>query len=267
MRSVSATEVPPYFWTTKAMTTSSLTWRPVPSDKRQRQREGRQQAQQQVQAQRKRASRQRTIVLLVVLGLLFAGFLGLSGRGGGKKKGDNPVVTRKAASCPNADGSSPKTMKFASAPGRCIDPNKKYTAEMKTTKGTMTIELDAKKAPKTVNNFVYLSRYHFYDGVSFHRIIPGFVVQGGDPQGTGAGDPGYKFADELPKAGQYEVGSLAMANSGPNTNGSQFFIIVGDQGVQLPPKYSLFGKVTSGIEVAKALEAVGTPDAGTPKEP
>jgi len=220
-----------------------------------------------VQAQRKRASRQRTIVLLVVLGLLFAGFLGLSGRGGGKKKGDNPVVTRKAASCPNADGSSPKTMKFASAPGRCIDPNKKYTAEMKTTKGTMTIELDAKKAPKTVNNFVYLSRYHFYDGVSFHRIIPGFVVQGGDPQGTGAGDPGYKFADELPKAGQYEVGSLAMANSGPNTNGSQFFIIVGDQGVQLPPKYSLFGKVTSGIEVAKALEAVGTPDAGTPKEP
>jgi cyclophilin family peptidyl-prolyl cis-trans isomerase len=220
-----------------------------------------------MQAQRKRASRQRTIVLMVVLGLLFAGFLGLSGRGGGKKKGDNPVVARKAASCPNADGSSPKTTKFASAPGMCLDLNKKYTAEMKTTKGAMTIELDAKKAPKTVNNFVYLSRYHFYDGVTFHRIIPGFVVQGGDPLGTGAGDPGYKFADELPKAGQYQVGSLAMANSGPNTNGSQFFIIVGDQGVQLPPKYSLFGKVTSGIEVAKALEAVGSEGAGTPKEP
>jgi cyclophilin family peptidyl-prolyl cis-trans isomerase len=239
----------------------------VPSDKRQRQREGRQQRQQQMQAQRKRSSRQRTIVMMVVVGLLFAGFLGLSGRGGGKKKGDNPVVSQKAPSCPNADGSSPKTMKFAAAPGMCIDPAKKYTAEMKTTKGTMTIELDAKKAPKTVNNFVFLSRYHFYDGVSFHRIIPGFVVQGGDPQGTGAGDPGYKFADELPKAGEYQVGSLAMANSGANTNGSQFFIIVGDQGVQLPPKYSLFGKVTSGIEVAKALEAVGTPDAGTPKEP
>jgi peptidylprolyl isomerase/peptidyl-prolyl cis-trans isomerase B (cyclophilin B) len=239
----------------------------VPSDKRQRQREGRQQAQQQMQAQRKRASRQRTIVMLVVLGLLFAGFLGLSGRGKSKKKGDNPVVSQKAASCPNADGSSPKTTKFPAAPGLCINPTKKYTAEMKTNKGTMTIELDAKKAPKTVNNFVYLSRYHYYDGVSFHRIIPGFVVQGGDPLGTGAGDPGYKFADELPKAGQYEVGSLAMANAGPNTNGSQFFIIVGDQGVQLPPKYSLFGKVTSGIEVAKALEAVGSEGAGTPKEP
>jgi cyclophilin family peptidyl-prolyl cis-trans isomerase len=238
----------------------------VPSDKRQRQREGRQQAQQQVQAQRKRTSRQRTIVLMVVLGLLFAGILGLSGRGGGKKKGDNPVVARKAASCPNADGSSPKTMTFASAPGMCIDPNKKYTAEMTTTKGAMTIELDAKKAPKTVNNFVYLSRYHFYDGVKFHRIIPGFMVQGGDPQGTGGGGPGYKFADELPKAGDYQIGSLAMANSGPNTNGSQFFIVTGDQGVALQPSYSLFGKVTSGVEVAKALEAVGTPGAGTPSE-
>jgi cyclophilin family peptidyl-prolyl cis-trans isomerase len=239
----------------------------VPSDKRQRQREGRQQAQQQALAARKQASRKRTVVLIVVLGLLFAGFIGLSSRGGKKKKGDNPVVTRNAAACPNPDGSSPKTTKFAAAPGTCIDVAKKYTAEMKTTKGTMTIELDPKKAPKTVNNFVFLSRYHFYDGVSFHRIIPGFVVQGGDPLGTGAGDPGYKFADELPKAGEYEVGSLAMANSGPNTNGSQFFIIVGDQGVQLPPKYSLFGKVTSGIEVAKALEAVGSEGAGTPKEP
>src|SRR5436853_5066977 len=111
----------------------------------------------------------------------------------------------------------------------CIDPDKRYIAEMATTKGTMTIELDPKRAPKTVNNFVFLSRYHFYDGVSFHRIIPGFVVQGGDPLGTGAGDPGYKFADELPKAGDYQVGSFAMANSGPNTNGSQFLVIDGNQ--------------------------------------
>jgi cyclophilin family peptidyl-prolyl cis-trans isomerase len=237
----------------------------VPSDKRQRQREGRQQAQQQVQAQRKRASRQRTIVLMVVLGLLFAGILGLSGRGGGKKKGDNPVVARKAASCPNADGSSPKTMTFASAPGMCIDPNKKYTAQMTTTKGAMKIALDPKKAPKTVNNFVVLSRYHFYDGVKFHRIIPGFMVQGGDPLGVGTGGPGYKFADELPKAGEYKVGSVAMANSGPNTDGSQFFIVTGDQGVALQPSYSLFGEVTEGIDVAKALEAVGSAG-GTPSE-
>jgi cyclophilin family peptidyl-prolyl cis-trans isomerase len=186
---------------------------------------------------------------------------------------DEPVINRppvtdaaNAPECPAADGTSPKTDTFPAPPRMCIDPNKKYTAEMITSKGTMTIELDAKKAPRTVNNFVVLARYHYYDGVGFHRIIPGFVVQGGDPQGTGSGGPGYKFADELPKAGQYEVGSLAMANSGKDTNGSQFFIITGDQGVALPPSYSLFGKVTAGIDVAKALEAVGS-QAGTPSEP
>ena len=207
--------------------------------------------------------------MLVILAIII-GLFAIFGRGNSKKKGDNPVVTRAAgpsAACPNADGTSPKTQTFSGPPKMCIDTNKTYTAEMKTTKGSMTITLDAKKAPKTVNNFVFLARYHFYDGVSFHRIIPGFVVQGGDPQGNGSGGPGYKFADELPKAGEYKVGSLAMANSGPNTNGSQFFIIVGDQGVQLPPKYSLFGMVTSGIDVAKALEADGSEGAGTPKEP
>jgi len=207
------------------------------------------------------------VSLVVILAVVFALFAIFAG-GNKKKKGDNPVIKQKAGfACPAANGSSAKTMTFPTAPRMCINTKRKYTAEMKTTKGTMTIELDAKKAPKTVNNFVFLARYHFYDGVSFHRIIPGFVVQGGDPQGTGEGGPGYKFADELPKAGQYKIGSLAMANSGPNTNGSQFFIIVGDQGVQLPPKYSLFGNVTSGIDVAKALEAVGSEGAGTPKEP
>ena len=220
-----------------------------------------------MQAQRKRSRQRTTVSLVVILAVVFALFAIFAG-GSKKKKGDNPVIKAKAGfPCPAVDGSSPKTMTFATAPKTCIDSSKKYTAEMKTTKGTMTIELDAKKAPKTVNNFVFLARYHFYDGVSFHRIIPGFVVQGGDPQGTGGGGPGYKFADELPKAGEYQIGSLAMANSGPNTNGSQFFIIVGDQGVQLPPKYSLFGKVTAGIEVAKALEAAGSEGAGTPKEP
>jgi cyclophilin family peptidyl-prolyl cis-trans isomerase len=136
---------------------------------------------------------------------------------------------------------------------------------MQTSKGSMTIALDPAAAPRTVNSFVFLARNGYYDGVVFHRVIPGFVVQGGDPTGTGRGGPGYKFADELPPAGRYEVGSLAMANSGPNTNGSQFFIISGSDGVRLPPSYSLFGKVVAGLETVAALDAVGS-SGGSPKE-
>ena len=171
-----------------------------------------------------------------------------------------------AVDCPAQDGSSPKTQKFDAPPPMCIDPDQRYTAEMVTSKGTMTIALDPAAAPKTVNNFVFLARYHYFDGVGFHRVIPGFVLQGGDPQGTGMGGPGYKFEDELPKPGRYELGSLAMANAGPNTNGSQFFIISGPSGMQLPPKYSLFGKVVSGLDVVAAIDALGTPGAGKPKE-
>jgi cyclophilin family peptidyl-prolyl cis-trans isomerase len=147
----------------------------------------------------------------------------------------------------------------------CIDAGRRYTAEMVTSKGTMTIALDPIAAPTTVNNFVVLARYHYFDGIVFHRIIPGFVLQGGDPEGTGRGGPGYRFADELPKAGRYEVGSLAMANAGPNTNGSQFFVISGPDGVRLPPQYSLFGKVVKGLEVVTAIDAVGS-GSGTPRE-
>ncbi len=162
--------------------------------------------------------------------------------------------------CPKADGSAPRTTQFAKPPpSTCTSPSRTYTAEVVTSKGKITIALDPKAAPNTVNNFVVLARYHFYDGIPFHRIIPGFAVQVGDPQATGAGGPGYRFDDELPKAGSYKVGSVAMANSGPNTNGSQFFIITGDTGVNLPPNYSLFGTVTGGMDVVKAIEAVGTP--------
>ncbi|MGH9278366.1 MAG: peptidylprolyl isomerase [Acidimicrobiales bacterium] len=163
-----------------------------------------------------------------------------------------------AAACPNADGSSARTTSFAQVPPMCITPGKTYTAEVTTTKGSFTIALDPSQAPATVNNFVVLSRYHYYDGVLFHRIIPGFVVQGGDPLGTGGGGPGYTFDDELPRAGQYKIGSVAMANSGPGTNGSQFFIVTGDRGAALPPNYALFGTVTSGMEVVQAIEATGT---------
>ena len=167
--------------------------------------------------------------------------------------------------CPAADGSSPTKRRFDGPPPMCIDAGRRYTAEMVTSKGTMTIALDPIAAPTTVNNFVVLARYHYFDGIVFHRIIPGFVLQGGDPEGTGRGGPGYRFADELPKAGRYEVGSLAMANAGPNTNGSQFFVISGPDGVRLPPQYSLFGKVVKGLDVVTAIDAVGT-GSGTPRE-
>ena len=129
---------------------------------------------------------------------------------------------------------------------------------MSTSMGDLVIALDAVQAPKTVNNFVFLAREGYYDGVIFHRIIQGFMCQGGDPTGTGRGGPGYKFADELPRPGQYEVGSVAMANAGPNTNGSQFFIVSGPSGVGLPPQYSLFGKVVKGLEVVAEMEKVKT---------
>ena len=167
--------------------------------------------------------------------------------------------------CPAADGSSPKQQKFDSAPPMCIDPAKSYTAEMVTSHGTMKIALDPIAAPKTVNNFVFLARYHYYEGIVFHRIIPGFVLQGGDPGGDGRGGPGYRFDDELPKPGRYELGSLAMANAGPNTNGSQFFVISGPDGMRLPPQYSLFGKVVSGLDVVSTIDQLGS-RSGKPSE-
>src|SRR3954447_18219164 len=163
-----------------------------------------------------------------------------------------------ATDCPAADGSSPKKQKFDGPPPMCIDPAKRYTAEMVTNQGMMTIALDPGAAPKTVNNFVVLAPYHYYDGIIFHRIIPGFMCQGGDPTGSGRGGPGYRFADELPKPGRYEVGSVAMANAGPHTNGSQFFVVSGASGVGLPPQYSLFGKVVKGLDVVAQMEAVAT---------
>ena len=167
---------------------------------------------------------------------------------------------------PNPDGSSPRTTKFKAPPPMVIDPSKRYTAVMETSMGTITIALDAASAPRTVNNFVFLSRFHYYDGIIFHRIIKGFVCQGGDPEGSGRGGPGYRFEDELPKAGRYEIGSLAMANAGPNTNGSQFFLISGADGARLPPQYSLFGKVVKGLDVVEAMQSVPTGSGDRPKD-
>ncbi|MNI56052.1 putative peptidyl-prolyl cis-trans isomerase [compost metagenome] len=137
-----------------------------------------------------------------------------------------------------------------------IDTNKSYSAELTTTKGTFTIELFAKEAPKTVNNFVFLSRQGYYDNVIFHRIIESFMIQTGDPTGTGMGNPGYKFEDEKTNY-TYEPGIVAMANAGPDTNGSQFFICTGEDSVGLnsQPNYTIFGKVTDGMDVVKQIAA------------
>ena len=167
---------------------------------------------------------------------------------------------------PPLDGSAPVTKKFGSMPPMGIDPAKRYSVSMDTTLGTMVIALDAAAAPLTVNNFVYLAAHHYYDGVIFHRIIKGFMCQGGDPEGSGRGGPGYKFGDELPKPGKYQIGSVAMANAGPNTNGSQFFIISGPSGVGLPPQYSLFGQVVKGLEVVEAMQNVATRPGDRPVE-
>jgi cyclophilin family peptidyl-prolyl cis-trans isomerase len=170
-----------------------------------------------------------------------------------------------ATDCPAPDGSSPRQTTFSGPMPMCIDPEKSYQAEIVTNHGTMTAFLYPQKAPKTVNNFVSLARYHYYDGLIFHRIIREFMIQGGCPEGSGRGGPGYRFEDELPEPGKYEVGSLAMANAGPNTNGSQFFIVSGAHGVTLPPQYSLFGKVVKGLDVVATINDLGS-GSGKPRE-
>jgi cyclophilin family peptidyl-prolyl cis-trans isomerase len=167
---------------------------------------------------------------------------------------------------PALDGSAPKTQQFDQAPEMGIDTSKRYTATMDTSMGTLVIALDAINAPLTVNNFVFLAGYKYYEGVVFHRIINGFMCQGGDPTGTGRGGPGYRFADE-PVKQRYQLGSIAMANAGPNTNGSQFFLISGPSGVGLPPQYNHFGQVVKGLEIVDAMQKVDTDHSDRPRTP
>ena len=142
---------------------------------------------------------------------------------------------------------------YSAPPAMVIDPKKHYTATVKTEKGDFVIELFADKAPKTVNNFVFLSREGFYNGVTFHRVIKGFMAQGGDPTGTGTGGPGYKFGDEFhPGLRHNSPGILSMANAGPGTNGSQFFITHGPT-PHLDNKHSVFGKVIQGMDVVLGI--------------
>jgi len=145
------------------------------------------------------------------------------------------------------------TLKWDSAPEMQIDTNKKYMAKIETNKGVIELELYPKHAPKTVNNFVFLARKGFYDGVSFHRVISNFMIQGGDPTGTGAGGPGYSFEDEVADNPlTHETGVISMANAGPNTNGSQFFITHSPQ-PHLNGKHTVFGKVVSSQNVVDSI--------------
>jgi cyclophilin family peptidyl-prolyl cis-trans isomerase len=137
-------------------------------------------------------------------------------------------------------------------PAHEIDDNATYEVTIATDKGDIVMDLDPKLAPNTVNNFVALARQGFYDDLAFHRVVPDFVIQGGDPEGTGRGGPGYRFADE-PVQGEYTLGAVAMANAGPDTNGSQFFICIDDCRSKLAKSYNLFGYVTSGVDVTRQI--------------
>lgn len=178
--------------------------------------------------------------------------------------GSSSTTTSTAAggsACPAADGSAPAKTTFDAAPPMCIDVKKTYVATFDTTLGTFKVKLDPKSAPLAANNFVFLARNHFYDGVAFHRIIPSFVIQGGDATGqpAGTGGPGYEFKDELPAdATVYGKGSFAMANAGPNSNGSQFFVVL--EPGKLQALYSYFGEVTEGFDTTvQAIAKTGTP--------
>ena len=144
----------------------------------------------------------------------------------------------------------PKT--YSAPPPMTIDTSKQYTATIETEKGNLVLELFASDVPITVNNFVFLARDGFYDGTTFHRVIPGFVAQGGDPTGTGAGTPGYRFDDEITEH-THVTGALSMANSGPNTNGCQFFITYAPH-PHLDGKHSVFGQLIEGMDVLERLE-------------
>jgi peptidyl-prolyl cis-trans isomerase B (cyclophilin B) len=166
------------------------------------------------------------------------------------------LVTFSSFSCGGAAPTPPKPKTYSSPPPMIIDPNKHYTAIIETEKGNLVLELFAKDVPVTVNNFVFLAREGFYDGTTFHRVIPGFMAQAGDPTGTGKGGPGYTFADEFTEH-THVAGALSMANYGPNTNGSQFFITYTPQPA-LDGKHTVFGQLIEGMDVLEKL---------TPRDP
>jgi len=185
------------------------------------------------------------LAILLVVGPLV--FIVISSR---QSSAGTPTPPPSSAPATSTPAASTKT--YSAPPPMVIDPNKTYVATIETDKGTIRFQMLPKEAPKTVNNFIFLARDGFYDGLTFHRV-ESTVIQGGDPLGNGTGGPGYKFEDELPKDRNYVAGTVAMANSGPNTNGSQFFITPVDW-LDLPKNYTIFGVVTEGMDVVKKIQ-------------
>ena len=279
----------------------------MPSDKRARKRAAREAKLAAQQRAQKRRSTVRRAITVIVLVAVAAGIYALVAGGGtktpaGKKAAGGSTTTSSstststtasttttvpaaqaaadqaavAAGCPSSPSTALNKPKYQSAPAMTIDTTKTYTATVKTDVGSFVITFDAKASPVAVNSFVFLAQKGFFNCVIFHRVIPNFVVQGGDPTGTGTGNPGYEFSESgPPKASaptmQYPIGSVAMANSdnpattNPTTNGSQFFIVTGANGESLPPDYVLFGKVTSGMNVVDQISNDGSATGVPPK--
>ena len=220
-------------------------------------------------AERRRKRRQRIVAGIVAGTVAVAGgsvvaiaFLGRDQEEAKPMSTPTPTAPSGEVACggevPAAAGQEKPT--FPKPPKMEIDESKSYTAVMQTSCGAIELELFAKQTPITVNNFVFLARQGFYDGVTFHRVIPQFMIQGGDPQGTGSGGPGYQFEDEIVDDLTFtEPGLLAMANAGPGTNGSQFFITTSNP-EHLNGAHTIFGRVANGMDVVSQIEAVGTPD-------
>ena len=256
----------------------------MPSDKRARQRAAREaRLAQEAKQQKRRRQIRNVIILVVVLGAIVGIAIAVSAGNNGSKKASSTTTSSTTATkahdtalqtkantaavqagCPASTKTTVNTQKYPSAPAMTIDTSKTYTATVKTTTGTFVITLDAKTAPQTVNNFVFLAEKSYYHCVIFHRVIPSFMDQTGDPTGTGQGGPGYTITDENPPKAtvasqQYPLGSVAMANTGqPNSGGSQFFIVAGPEGESLPNTYALFGQVTSGMNVVDTINQQGS---------
>jgi cyclophilin family peptidyl-prolyl cis-trans isomerase len=205
----------------------------------------------------------------LLFALAAAATLTLAACGDDSTASDTPAAAGAAPDgCAPADGSAAKQTTFTAAPPMCLQDGKSYTAVIETNNGTLHVQMRNDIAPNTVNSFVNLARYHYFDDTTCHRAIRNFVVQCGDPTATGQGGPGYEFADELAKIEPYQVGSVAMANAGPNTNGSQFFIITGSDGASLPPSYTLFGQVSpDDLAVVTALDGMANTADGPPLQP
>ena len=238
----------------------------MPTEKRSRKRAAREAKLAELERRRKRRATVRRFITIGVLVGIAIGLYALvaSGKTTKPTKSAQQVADAAAvkAGCPSDPHATLHKPQWTSAPAMTIDTTKTYLATVKTDIGSFVVTLDAAHTPLAVNNFVFLANHGYYDCVVFHRVIPGFMDQTGDPTGTGTGGPEYKFADELPKTAspQYPVGAVAMANSGKDTNGSQFFVVTGSQGSTLPPNYTLFGSVTSGQSVAQKINSDGNAD-------